>query len=211
MPGGICGICGAACAPEPERDDDLDFDFEDDFEDDDEDRDADCEAGCDADDEDRDADCEAGCDADGEDRDADCEAGCDAEVERCTGCAAAGAATDACTDAYADGACGARCDGACCAGGVRYGTEAGVPVWGAGSSGRCVPGRGMRWGRPGGVTTLPGSVGTRGARSSRLREIERLLSRLTDTRLCGSGKCGATGAAGSFAGSPRARVDDEDE
>lgn len=81
-------------------------------------------------------------------------------------------------------------------------------VAGAGSSGRCVPGRGMRCGRPGGVITLPGSVGTRGAASIRLREIERLLSRLTATMLCGSGKCGA---AGSFAGSPRARVDDEDE
>ena len=182
MPG---GICGAACAAEPERERDDDFGLDDDFDDDFE------------------ADFDDGDDDDGR------------EPTDATD------ATDAATDACAE------CDGDGCGAGCGPEPEAGVLVCGAGSSGLCVPGRGMRCGRPGGVGTLPGSVGTRGAAlinspqrcallrgpaepdlSIRLREIERLLSRLTATRLCGSGKCGA---AGSFAGSPRARVDEEDE
>jgi hypothetical protein len=83
----------------------------------------------------------------------------------------------------------------------------GVLVWGADSSGRCVPGLGILRGRPGGVMTLPGSVGTRGAASIRLREIERLLSRLTATMLWGSGKWGGDG---SRSGSPRRLVLDAD-
>jgi hypothetical protein len=170
MPG---GICGAACAAEPERERDDDFGF--------------------------DADLDADFDDD-----------------------ATEAATDACTDCDDGEGCGAGCGPE-----PDAGPRGGVVVCGAGSSGRWEPGRGMRCGRPGGVGTLPGSVGTRGAAlinspqrcallrgpaepdlSINLREIERLLSRLTATRLCGSGKCGA---AGSFAGSPRARVDDDDE
>jgi hypothetical protein len=193
MPG---GICGAACAAEPERERDDDFGFDDDFDDD-------FEADFDDDDDDDDDDGREAADA-----------------------TDATDATDAATDACADCDC-TDCDGAGCGAGCGPEPDAGVVVCGAGSSGRWVPGRGMRCGRPGGVGTLPGSVGTRGAAlinspqrcallrgpaepdlSIRLREIERLLSRLTATRLCGSGKCGA---AGSFAGSPRARVDDEDE
>ena len=92
--------------------------------------------------------------------------------------------------------------------GVLEGVECGVLVYGADGSGRCVPGRGIFRGRPGGVRMLPGSVGTRGAASIRLREIERLLSRLTATMLWGSsGKCGGDG---SRSGSLRRLVLDAD-
>jgi hypothetical protein len=88
-------------------------------------------------------------------------------------------------------------------------TLCGVLECGAGSSGQCVSGLGILRGRPGGVMTLPGSVGTRGAASIRLREIERLLSRLRliATMLCGSGKWGGDG---SRSGSPRRLVLDAD-
>jgi hypothetical protein len=82
----------------------------------------------------------------------------------------------------------------------------GVRVYGA-SSGRWVSGLGILRGRPGGVTTLPGSVATRGAASIMLRELERLLSRLTATMLWGSRN---DGGDGSRSGSLRRLVLDAD-
>jgi hypothetical protein len=142
-----------------------------------------------------------------------------------TGACAAGGATGA---AWAGSGVRVCCAGSgvrvCCAAwagcGVCVGAAScGLDVWGWGvrlcgvacglraGTGVCgVPDRGVPCGRRIiGVLTLAGSVVTRGAASSTLRE------RLTDTRLC----CSAwwRGGAGSRAGSlvsPRRRVEGDD-
>jgi len=241
MPGGIAGIAGWAgwaAAEGADREDDFDFDF--DFEEEEEGAEAEgaetdgFEADRDAEGSDAECDaevcgaCTAAIDAA---RAAYCVgSGANAALGGGAPCAASGDCTGCGAEPRALPVCGIGCGPEPCAllvlgargapecdaergvpeCGVLDGVECGVLVY-AGASGRCVPGRGIFRGRPGGVTMLPGSVGTRGAASIRLREIDRLLSRRTATRLWGSAGSAKCGGDGSRSGSARRCVFAADE